>query len=1035
MSNKTAAWVIDNQARGKSDVGRADLLWALQTLDANQHESIAALLGFERHDNTDSMSKRLPVPNLPNRDDQKKPNDSTKLPDDRQVQPQVKSQATTASYYRVVSYHLEQTQTNSEFDELSLPDWFTQAKSTLLEESVTRIPKIHRVKPLHIELTAWPRMLPFLQRVLGDRIEGRRPDTVKLVKHVASGKIVWRIPYQQRQHWAPKVRVLIDINDDNFPYRRDFLHLRNRLLQARGNEGLQVQYCYDEPGGYIVRYQQQREIIEPWSKPAQCTPILILSDLGRHAQSRQTLYAWLAFGQMLRAQGFRATVLMPVAERQIDPRLLQFFDCVVWDRSSRLRLIKGNYQAEQDKRNHAASIDQLLASLFAGVRVDSGLLRAMRYCLPGGYDIGHETAVWRHSAVIREGDEWGWLAASKPSYLEQARSLLRILTPQQQEQWVELIGRHHALYPDELYFESMYNLKLLGLPLPMEVEVATEKYLQDMVKTYQAHPDNSLLHAWVKRHLARHEAKTIRQQHHYWTALMAFAKKRDEQQTGVSTSEWPNDLSDTEKATAWNFLNTTQDSRVYHLRQTGEKLTLVPEKSEARLSENFQSNMEDAWNTDAISGTNLLTLRLSDTHLFHTHTDQQGRQAVVSLNLAQSSEHAFQLAATGQHTFQIGSARVTVDVTAAQQQKADWMIFMGSGSEGLYAESRDAQNRVYRWYWHAPSLMNHQTLCPGFWYSEPQLSQAKIKPDWAGGAGRDEYGLYANAIIAGITQRFRWIEPTSFMMGSPESEDGRHTDEKQHRVILTRGYWLADTACTQALWQAVMYWSVSDFKGKQLPVENVSWEDVQDFLKQCNNSHPQLQLRLPTGAEWENACRAGTTGAFNFDGNLLLEKVNYSGFGQNIIMEYAKGAKQQTAAVKSYPPNAWGLYEMHGNVWEWCQDWYGDYPSGVVIDPQGPESGDGRELRGGSWDFDGKESRSASRKDEEQSFFDNDIGFRLARGHDIKPSRVLGADQQPADRSATEREKAQMENDLRSDDKAKNFMDRIKGLFKGGDEV
>ena len=152
-------------------------------------------------------------------------------------------------------------------------------------------------------------------------------------------------------------------------------------------------------------------------------------------------------------------------------------------------------------------------------------------------------------------------------------------------------------------------------------------------------------------------------------------------------------------------------------------------------------------------------------------------------------------------------------------------------------------------------------------------------------------------------------------------------------------------------------------------------------------------------------------------------------------MEYAKGAKQQTAAVKSYPPNAWGLYEMHGNVWEWCQDWYGDYPSGVVIDPQGPESGDGRELRGGSWDFDGKESRSASRKDEEQSFFDNDIGFRLARGHDIKPSRVLGADQQPADRSATEREKAQMENDLRSDDKPKNFMDRIKGLFKGDDEV
>ena len=849
-------------------------------------------------------------------------------------------------------------------------------------------------------------------------------------------KTIRRIPRRQRQHWAPQARLLIDINDDNFPYRRDFLHLRDRLLQARGSEGLAVQYCYDEPGGYIVHYQQQREIIEPWSKPVQNTPILILSDLGRHAQSRQTLYAWLAFGQMLNAQGFRATVLIPAAERQIDPRLLRFFDCVVRDRASRLKPVKGDYQAERDPCDHADNIEQLLVSLFAGVRIDSGLLRAVRHGLLHGCDIGHETAIWRHAAVMSEGDEWGWQAASKTNYFAQAQSLIKALSPAQQQKLVELIGRYHAQYPDELYFEAMYNLKLLGLPLPEAVEAATEKFLRDMARTYHAHADNSLLHAWVKRHLARHEAKPIRQNHDYWTALMAFAKKRDEQLGGASTSEWPSDLSDAEKETAWNFLNATQVSRVYQLRQSGQNLVLVPEKSEAQ-ADGSQADLPDAWSTHAIVGTTLLTLRLTNTHIFHTHTDRQGRQTVVSLNLELSRGHSFQFPATGQHTFQIGAERITVDVSAAQQRKADWMTFIGSGSEGMFAESKDAQNRVHRWFWHAPILINRQTLYPGFWYSEPQLADAKLTPDWAGGAGRDEYGLYAEAIIAGITQRFRWIEPTSFMMGSPENEAGRYSDEPQHPVILTQGYWLAETACTQELWQAVMRDNPSNFKGAQLPVESVNWEDAQNFLRKLNNSHPQLQLRLPTEAEWENACRAGTTGAFNFDGELSLDKVNYRGTWEYESDNWSEGALQQTTEVKNkkYKPSAWGLFQMHGNVWEWCQDCYGDYPAQPVIDPQGPGTDALHVLRGGSWFYSGRYCRSSRRRSYDgPSVRLNNVGFRLARGHELKPSRVLGAGQQLTDRSATERVKAQAGGGLRGGDKERHFMDRMKDLFKGGDE-
>lgn len=1012
--------------RSKSGLSRADLLWSFASVDSSQHQQIAEILGFEKHEE----SRQETVCNDQSQVNQQNPeeidSDSVEPPTDEES---FKPVSTSSSYYRITSRSIDQTENQTETTELNLPAWFTEASPTLLEETKTRIPSVHQVKPLHTELTAWSRLLPFLQKILGSRVEGRRPDTVRLVKQAAQHEMIRKIPRKQRFYWATKARMLIDINDDNFPYRRDFLHLRDRLLQARGNEGLDVQYVYDEPGSYVVRYQQQREFIEPWSSPEQGTPILILSDLGMHSQSRQTLYGWLAFGQMLNAQGFRATVLMPVAERHIDNRLLRFFDCIVWDRTGRLKLIKGDYQAEKDKYNHPESIDQLLSYFFAVVRADSGLLRTVRHLLPGAYDIGHEIAIWRHAAVVSEGDEWGWQAGSKSNYLEQAQRLIAEISPEQKLKLVELIGRYHALYPDELYFEAMYSLKLLGLELPVEVEKATEQFMQDMVKTYQANLDNSLLHAWVKRHLVRYEVKAIRQEHRYWCAFMAFAKKRDEQKTGATTSEWPDDLSDVEKEEAWLFLNATQTVRTYQLRQVGEKLALIPEKIEIPQPDTFQTAMQDDWSANAQSGTTLLTLNLTDTHIFHTHTDQRGEQHIVSLNLGQAHDQTFQLPATGQHTFQIGWERITVDVKSAQQQKEDWMVFMGSGSEGIYAESKDQQNHIYRWYWDTPVFFSGARFSPGFWGYAPEYS-SRLMPDWAGGAGRDEYGLYADVIVKDILLRFRWIEPASFVMGSPKDEEGHYEREILHQVILTQGYWLAETACTQELWQAVMRENPSDFKGTMKPVENVSWNEIQNFLEQLNKQHPELNLRLPTEAEWENACRAGTTGAFNFDGELSLDKVNYRGTWEYESDKWGEGALKETADVKSYPPNAWGLYEMHGNVWEWCLDRYGDYAAEPVIDPKGAESGDSRVLRGGSWFFGGRDCRSAYRFLDDPSLRRDLTGFRLVRGHELKSVRSVRAGQQPDGSHAGGARGGQMGDGLRGGEEQKGMLDWFKDFMK-----
>ncbi|HRD91241.1 MAG TPA: formylglycine-generating enzyme family protein, partial [Accumulibacter sp.] len=251
---------------------------------------------------------------------------------------------------------------------------------------------------------------------------------------------------------------------------------------------------------------------------------------------------------------------------------------------------------------------------------------------------------------------------------------------------------------------------------------------------------------------------------------------------------------------------------------------------------------------------------------------------------------------------------------------------------------------------------------------------------WASATGSDEYGRWAEIDLAGVRQRFRWIAPGSFLMGSPASEAQRYDDEVRHLVTLPRGFWLADTACTQELWQAVRGSNPSDLANDaRNPVENVSWNDVQSFIGQLNRRIPGLHARLPSEAEWEYACRAGTTTPFSFGDDITPEQVNYDG-----RYPYAGGAtglyRGRTVPVGSLPPNAWGLHEMHGNVWEWCADWYGRYPAGEQIDPRGPETGDARVLRGGSWHSDGRNVRSANRYGNEPGYRIRIIGFRLALG-------------------------------------------------------
>ncbi|MHB1423099.1 MAG: bifunctional serine/threonine-protein kinase/formylglycine-generating enzyme family protein [Gemmataceae bacterium] len=227
-----------------------------------------------------------------------------------------------------------------------------------------------------------------------------------------------------------------------------------------------------------------------------------------------------------------------------------------------------------------------------------------------------------------------------------------------------------------------------------------------------------------------------------------------------------------------------------------------------------------------------------------------------------------------------------------------------------------------------------------------------------------------------LGMKFAWIPSGTFLMGSPTNEPSRSSDESQHRVTLTKGFYMGVHLVTQEQWQAVMDNNPSYFKSeKNLPVDSVSWEGCQELIKKLRE-RDQKPYRLPTEAEWEYACRAGTTTPFSFGETISTDQANYDG---NYI--YGTGKKGvyrgKTTPVGIFPANAWGLCDMHGNVWEWCQDWYGPYPKKDINDPQSPKSGQYRVLRGGSWSYSPQDCRSAFRNWVEPGSRSSNFGLRV----------------------------------------------------------
>ena len=243
--------------------------------------------------------------------------------------------------------------------------------------------------------------------------------------------------------------------------------------------------------------------------------------------------------------------------------------------------------------------------------------------------------------------------------------------------------------------------------------------------------------------------------------------------------------------------------------------------------------------------------------------------------------------------------------------------------------------------------------------------------------------------IKGVNYTFRWCPPGEFMMGSPESEEERDFDEFRHRVAIRRGFWLLESEVTQEMWESVMGNNITvqcakagefipDSPEPAFPIYNISWDEAEEFCKRLSLLSED-RITLPTEAQWEYACRAGTSGPFG-------------GTEESDDMGWFDGRLHQ---VKEKEANAWGFYDMHGNLWEWCSDWYA-FELFSETDPAGPESGQKRVCRGGSYEDDYPVGRSASRNADFSTKRDYLIGFRIALIPSTGTVAVPDKEQEPA---------------------------------------
>lgn len=762
-----------------------------------------------------------------------------------------------------------------------------------------------------------------------------------LIEQIAQRRLPSVLPRKTSRRWPTPLIVLLDFDSSLTPYHSDIHRVCRWLLASCGAAQVSLRVVDNLPGGnwrdwLAIQQHQTLPAAKPWAWPAPGSTVFVLSDLGLFSPPstiRQS--SWLACGRQLRQRNCQVLALAPVATETIPQTLARYFQILRWSPDAPMRTVSGVTTAIAPAQ--LTGLDELLAMFYYLRRVDPSLLRALRRLHSSAPDhAALEGAAWNHPD-IQDGN---------------ACRLSDELTPEQRQHYLSVYQANahwhnrlrtlssdaHSHFRAGLRHEESLRY-FASLPQPSQLN-QTQQQLQTDARAFFQSLLGSLQQAqdekfpvWLR--YAHYLVQTIDPDTYQAQADLfnQLTLKLSQYDTNLTLPDWFDPA-------LQQSLNPLSKSHRYWLVQTSRKqLLLQPEPAQPKQSllagpldfARIQLRSEQTPPSSlALSGQSLVLENLPSEQ-FELLTEherllfQQIPPPHTALECGCDRQGAYALLPM----FNAEPRRCTLPLTKDS-----------TGLPLVIASGRSLG--VSDWY---------------TYFNNP-IADVNIVQDI------DNIGTYLDLQINEVSQRLRYIPPGHFLMGSPDDEPGRVTAEElqqydvlraegpQHPVYLSEGFWLADTACTQAFWQAVMGNNPSHFKDTpNNPVEQVSWQDVQAFLKKLQQL-TGLAVSLPTEAQWEYACRAGTSTPFWWGNHLSTVRANYDG-----NFPYHQGEKgpfrERTMPVDFFQANPWGLWQMQGNVWEWCLDGLRDYSTELAIDPLGPhDSEDYRALRGGSW-FDG----------------------------------------------------------------------------------
>ena len=815
----------------------------------------------------------------------------------------------------------------------------------------------------------------------------RRPrdaglDLRSLVQQISQCHVLQRLPRANRAVWGGELWVVLDRSPHLHPFAQDLAAVLRSLVRLRGPGGLvlwAVSGSPDAPLGPPAAGQgRSLPAAGRWPQPPTGTVVLLLSDLGALMPVGAASAPWQAFAQHLQHVGCHPVAWLPAAPAQVGQALAKSLPVHCLQPGAALKPQRGRWRTVEQQQAEQTRLQALMPLLQAMVaccvHLDPPLLRALRLAHPA---LRHEPALeslyWCDQTQVSPS-----LASRilQPQAAAQARASISQLPTEQLPHAARLavaqvLFDQHADAPRSslmlelsLWRTHVEHVGTVSPPapaLPAAVSAAVaaaQPWVQQLGRYAATLPSGDGkaargMASYARDLLARQGADLGWQAANAHALAALWASTGDGQAPeGIAASALLLALRQRQKAPL----------RRWSLLQRCNSLWLWP----AELSMPRNASLV----ADGLQGHALAIDRSNHPRQFtvlHGEGQSVTPWPVDDLPLSLSFE----------------SGVLRVDAVARPPWALEWGRDAGD-AQGLYATvptpwGRQTQLRA--------GLGMKGLRFDGATYRHSERCDFELGAD----EPHSPCGLYVDLTIQNTTQRLRHIPPGEFLMGSPDDEPERSDNEgPQHRVRLTQGLWLADTACTQALWLAVMGGKnpshFSDDPNK--PVEQVSWDDVQTFLQRLQPLLPPgCEAVLPTEAQWEYACRAGSTTStpFSFGSQITPELVNYDGG-----YPYSNGKKGLdrgcTVPVKSLPPNDWGLYEMHGNVWEWCADGgqrdYDQVKKGQAVeDPTGPQEQGPKALRvfrGGSWALGAHFARSAIRIARERGDRGVNLGFRLA---------------------------------------------------------